>query len=155
MTKKRIVKSLLLIIALSVAIILGKDVKAASDFKIENKGGMSTLVKYTGDAKTITIPNGVECIGSRAFEKNKKIIEVKFPDSVEVIGAYAFNECTNLRKIKLSESLKTIYNGAFRKCKKLSTVKLNSKIEFIDEFVFAKCSGLKKITIPKKIKNMW
>lgn len=153
MTKKRIEKALFFIIILSMAIILGKDVKATSDFKIQNKDGVSTLVEYTGDAKIVTVPNGVECIENRAFEGKKKMIEVKLPDTVQVIGAYAFNECTSLKEIKLSKNLKAINNGAFRKCKKLSMVKLNSKLKSIDEFVFAGCSGLKKITIPKKNKK--
>lgn len=89
------------------------------------------LVKYTGDAdsvtipasfggatlkvigheaffgakmKSVTIPEGVEVLDSRSFSSCKNLVSVIFPDSVKTIGDYAFEGCYNKEDVKDSET---------------------------------------------------
>ena len=65
------------------------------------EGDAVTVVKYTGTAKTLTIPETIEgytvkAIGEGAFEGNKKLTSIDLPETIEVIGKRAFANCTKL-----------------------------------------------------------
>lgn len=80
-----------------------------------------TLRKYNGEDETVTIPDGIRVIGSKAFAENRKIKTVILPDAVETIQNYAFAECSNLEKVVTGSETKlnTIGIGAFKNDKKL------------------------------------
>jgi len=48
---------------------------------------------------SITIPDGVTIIGTRAFVQCTNLTSVTIPDSVTSIGGYAFSGCTNLTSV--------------------------------------------------------
>ena len=74
------------------------------------------LKKYNGDGETVTVPDGIRVIGTKAFAGNKTIRKVILPDTVEVIKNYAFDDCSNLETIVKGpgSSLRTIGIGAFQ-----------------------------------------
>ncbi len=74
------------------------------------------LKKYNGDGETVTVPDGIRVIGTKAFAGNKTITKVILPDTVEVIKNYAFDDCSNLETIVKGpeSSLRTIGIGAFQ-----------------------------------------
>ena len=77
---------------------------SASDFTMEG----STLVKYRGKEKNVSIPNTVEVIGEGAFEENKNIELVVIPNSVKKIEPYAFWGCDNLDTVVLGKGLNEV-----------------------------------------------
>ena len=77
------------------------------------------LVKYTGTATAVSVPNGVKTIGADAFAQNSALSSVTFPDSLEKIESGAFSGCSELRRMVVPEGCKTIENGAFAYCDKL------------------------------------
>lgn len=58
-----------------------------------------TLVKYTGKASDVIIPDGISEIGDEAFSKNKHLETVTVPESVYLLGTKSFYSCPNLKQI--------------------------------------------------------
>lgn len=59
----------------------------------------------------ITIPEGIEEIGSSAFCQNESLLKVNFPKSLYYIDRAAFYECVNLSEIN--------YNGTIAEWKRI------------------------------------
>jgi hypothetical protein len=117
---------------------------SASDFQIDG----TTLVKYTGTAQTVEVPNTVETIGKSAFEQNLNIVKVTLPNSVKKIEAYSFWGCDNLKTVVLGTGLKSVDDYAFANCKGLESMTLPSNIKCIGIMAFEDCVNLTDITIP-------
>ena len=111
-------------------------------FNIED----GVLVKYDGTDSVVTIPEGVEKIGERAFCGNKNVAEVIMPDSVVSIEKDAFEECIKLKTVKFSGKLERIESSAFRKCKALTEAVLPETLSYIGYSAFAGCAKLKVIS---------
>ncbi len=79
------------------------------------------LKKYNGEDETVTIPDGIRVIGTRAFAGNKYITQVILPATVEIIKNYAFEDCSGLETIVKGpeSSLRTIGIGAFQNAARL------------------------------------
>lgn len=117
---------------------------SASDFKIEG----STLVKYQGTQKNVSVPNTVKFISEGAFEENKNIERVVLPDSVEKIESYAFWGCDSLNTVVLGKGLTAVGDYAFTNCKGLRQMTIPSNVSVIGIQAFADCVNLRDITIP-------
>ncbi|MDO5396892.1 MAG: leucine-rich repeat protein, partial [bacterium] len=76
------------------------------------------------------------------------------PNGIETIGSYAFQNCSGLRLINLNNELKTIDYGAFADCHGLVSLIINDKLETISDYAFGNCSNLTAVTIPKSVKTM-
>lgn len=128
-----------------------------SDFQLNG----STLVKYTGTATAVSVPDAVKIIGEEAFADHSemksiklpsklekisyaafsgcnKLTEVSIPESVEEIGTAAFCNCTALEKFSLGPSVKKIGTGLFTGCPKLSTISGNSRFICEDGVIYDK-----------------
>ncbi len=117
---------------------------SASDFKIEG----STLVKYRGRDKNVSVPDTVEVIAEEAFEENDNIELVVLPNSVKRIEAYSFWGCDNLDTVVLGKGLDQVDDYAFAGCKGLEQISLPSNIKSIGVMAFGDCVNLKDISIP-------
>lgn len=137
-----------------------------SEFEIKDE----VLIKYTGDASHVVIPDCVTKIGKQAFE-NKKLISVTIPDSVISIGEGAFYYCEELENIYITDiaawckisGLDNIKGfGIFDADRKLY---LNNKllakdlvipngVTSIGEFAFNGCGDLRSVTIPDSVTSI-
>lgn len=120
---------------------------SASDFRMEG----STLAKYRGTEKNLTIPNTVEAIGESAFEENTNVELVVVPNSVKRIEAYAFWGCDNLDTIVLGTGLSEVGDYTFAKCTGLEQISIPSNVTSIGAQAFGDCVNLTDITIPKEV----
>ena len=122
---------------------------ANDDFVIKD----GVLIKYTGKAEKVMIPNGVVFIKESAFENNDCIKEVLFSDSITDMGYNAFNNCANLTNVQIAKSsrLTSISNYAFYNCKKLASIDIPNSVKSIGFSAFAKCNSLTSITIPDSV----
>ena len=123
---------------------------SASDFKMEG----STLVKYRGTDKNVSVPDTVEVIGKGAFEENDNIELVVLPNSVKRIDSYAFWGCDKLDTVVLGKGLTAVGDYAFAGCKGLVQMNLPSNITSIGVMAFGDCVNLKDISIPKETKSI-
>ena len=115
-----------------------------SDFKIHK----NTLLKYTGGAEHLIIPEGITDIGPRVFME-RSMVSVEFPSALEFIGQSAFHECTRLEKVILPESVKFICYEAFSSCDNLTELVLAPAMEELGDFAFMGCHFLKEVVIPE------
>jgi len=117
-------------------------------FKVEN--GLYTLISYTGDSDTITLPTNVN---GKEYEISymKGVKNVIIPEQITYISDNAFANCPTLETIVLSSSVTYIGNNAFRGCSKLKEIVLGNDIEEIGSYAFMDCNSLTEIVIPEGV----
>lgn len=113
-----------------------------SDFQM-NK---DVLVKYTGTAQTVSVPDTVKIIGEEAFADNTQMTELKLPSSVKKISYAAFSGCNNLKKVILPDSIEEIGTAAFCNCTELTEVSIGKGVKELGTGVFTGCSRLSAIS---------
>ncbi len=95
----------------------------------------------------VSIPEGVDTIGSWAFHSRGDVTSVSMPRGVHTIGESAFAGCTALQEVKLPEGLIHIGASAFAECPALRRIALPDSVTSMGEGVFFK-SRLTRITLP-------
>ena len=103
--------------------------------------------KYSRNIMYIEIPEGVTHIGTCAFWKCDKLIDVSLPSSLESIGNWAFEECTNLKTANIPENVKHIGESAFERCSSLNTQVVLNQLETLGASAFVGCSKITKLSI--------
>lgn len=109
----------------------------------------STLVRYTGTEKNVSVPASVKIIGEAAFEGNTTMEKVTIPEGVEKIAYSAFADCTGLRTVVMSDTVVSIGNSAFSNCSRLINVNFGKGLKELGTGAFAGCDSLEDITIKK------
>ena len=89
------------------------------------------LVKCPITKEHVDIPDTVESIGTKAFQNNHNISEIKFPQNVKNILSSAFDGCCNLKSIALNEGLQKIADNAFKGNPNLRFVDIPESVEYI------------------------
>ncbi len=123
---------------------------SASDFEMEG----STLVKYRGTEKSVTVPSTVEIIGADAFENNTEIEKIVLSNSVKKIEPYAFWGCENLETVVLGKGLSEVSDYVFANCKGLKEMSIPSNIRSIGIYSFVDCVNLTDIDIAPEVTSI-
>lgn len=148
MSKKKTLFGVLLIIAALIIMTLpvseADAASSASDFVMEG----STLVKYQGTDRDVSVPNAVEIIGKSAFEENTNIERVTLPNTVKSIEAYAFWGCDNLDTVILGRGLTEVGDYAFAGCGGLKQMAIPANVVSIGIQAFGDCVNMTDISIP-------
>ena len=98
-----------------------------SDFELSG----TTLIKYTGTAETVSVPDSVKVIADEAFINNAYMVNLELlkkvvvPDSVTEIGSAAFCNCTSLTDVTIGIGVERMGSGVFTGCPQLSTVTIS------------------------------
>jgi uncharacterized repeat protein (TIGR02543 family) len=109
-----------------------------------NKAG-NTLLQYpAGRTGAYTIPNGVTSITS-AFAGCSGLTSLTIPNSVTSIDTRAFNGCTGLTSVTIPDSVTSIGGNAFRGCTSLTSVTIPDSVTSISGSAFRDCSSLTSI----------
>ena len=90
------------------------------------------LLKYYGHESSVTIPNSVTSIGSRAFYGCSDLTSVEIPNSVTQIGDYAFLSCSGLTSVTIPNSVASLVSSAFSGCTGLTSIIVESGNEKYD-----------------------
>ena len=111
----------------------------------------TVVVAYPGERQgAVHIPEGVERLGSYAFESNGYITEIALPSSLLEIGDHAFGGCGNLERVEFAEGLEVIDRGAFAGCAKLVIEgALPDTLVSIGDSAFASIAGCKGLVLPE------
>ena len=102
----------------------------------------------------ITLPDGLESIGSRAFYYCASLTAIDIPSSVTSIGEEAFRSCTSLKDVTLPDGLESIGSYAFRDCTSLTAIEIPSSITSIGTSAFNGCTSLKDVTLPEGLQSI-
>lgn len=89
------------------------------------------LAKCPITKEHVDIPDAVESIGTKAFQNNRNISEIKFPQNVKNVLSSAFDGCYNLKSITLNEGLQKIADNAFKGNPNLRFVDIPESVEYI------------------------
>ena len=100
---------------------------------------------------TVTIPDYVTKIKSRAFQNCSKITKVVIPKNVTSIGDSAFSGCSGLKAITIPDKVTSIGDSAFSGCSGLKAITIPDKVTSIGDSAFSGCTGLASITIPNNV----
>ena len=87
-------------------------------FEIEN----GVLIRYTGNKTTVSVPDGVVEIGSKAFQYSYYVKNIILPDSVIKIADHAFFKCSALENVNIPTGVTGIGNSAFEECLNLKEI---------------------------------
>lgn len=146
---RKIAKSLsalFLLTAIAVAQVPVSDVEAvasASDFQMDG----TKLMKYSGTAEVVSIPDDVKEIGEEAFAGNDYIVKVNIGGNVESVGYRAFADCDSLRTIEVGDGVEEIGTAAFSNNKELVNVTLGANVKKLGNGIFAGCSQLESLSV--------
>ncbi len=113
-----LLSALILVASMPVVVVAAEELVSDDGFTYTVENGKATITGYAGEATEIVIPDNlggavVTEIDGGAFEENTAITSVTFPDTVETIGSRAFYGCTALKSVNLPKSLTALKNGAF------------------------------------------
>lgn len=127
---------LLLLTAVAVTQVPVSDAEAAgtaSDFQMEG----NKLLRYSGTAEVVSIPDDVQIIGEEAFANNDNIVKVNIDGKVKQIGNGAFANCAYLRTVNIGDGVEQIDAGAFSNDTVLTHVSIGSGVKKLGSGVFA------------------
>ena len=102
--------------------------------------------------RSVSIPDSVTKIYSRAFEGCENLRDVRLPSGTKTLPDVLFAGCTALESIRIPEGVKLIDNSAFYGCSNLREVVLPDSLEMIKDRAFYKCSALTSIRVPDKVR---
>ena len=105
------------------------------------------------DNLTITLDDGIRCIGAKAFLSCSGLTEITIPDSVNEIKSSSFDHCSNLISVDLGEGLNTIGDYAFAFCTGLPSIVIPDSVQIVGSCAF-RDSNLYSITLGKQVKNI-
>ena len=128
-------------------------------------------VLFSGDGKTLlwwppnketedyAVPEGVERIEKKAFEKAHILKRVRMPDSVCQLGTDAFCGCSALTEVWLSSCIQVLpgsgeigryhlKRGLFACCENLRLVHLPEGLTSIGDHAFLDCTSLESVDLP-------
>lgn len=148
MNKKiiRTIGVLLLLTAVAVTQVPVSDAEAsgtASDFQMEG----SKLLRYSGTAEVVSIPDEVQVIGEEAFAGNDNLVKVTIGGKVKRIGYGAFSNCDNLRTVAIGDRVEEIDTAAFSNAPSLTHVTLGAGVKKLGSGVFAGDYALTDLTV--------
>lgn len=103
---------------------------------------------------SVTVPEGVVSIGSRAFYTCNNLTTVILPDSLTEIGSSAFYGCRKLSSITLPENLVSIGASTFSNCSALTEIALPAGITSIEDSTFYWCSSLVSVSLPDTLTSI-
>ncbi len=137
---------LLLLTAVAVTQVPVSDAEAAgtaSDFQMEG----NKLLRYSGTAEVVSIPDNVQIIGEEAFANNNNIVKVNIDGKVKQIENGAFANCDYLRTVNIGDGVEQIDAGAFSNDTALTHVSMGSGVKKLGSGVFAGDKALTDFTV--------
>jgi len=97
-------------------------IKLPADCHGKNYAIYQRAFQNCSNLTSITISDGVTCIGAYAFYSCDGLTSITIPNNVTCVGAYAFSDCSNLMSITTGNSVTSIGEDAFDECYKLVEV---------------------------------
>jgi len=143
---RKIFGGILIIAALVLTQIPTETAVATESTKSEFDISGTTLLKYTGTATTVSVPDSIKVISDEAFADNSTMTTLKLPASLEKISYAAFSGCSKLTSVSIPDNVEEIDTAAFCNCISLSSVSLGKSVKKLGTGVFTGCVNLSSIS---------
>ena len=104
--------------------------------------------------REVKLPEGLSCIGARAFCDSPELTEVKIPSTVTEIKESAFSGCTGLKEIELPPQLEEVGYSSFYGCSGLTEITIPSSVKIIRSGAFQNCFNLESVTLSEGIREI-
>ena len=114
----------------------------------------SDFHSFHPNLREVKLPEGLSCIGARAFCGSPELIEVKIPSTVTKIEQSAFSECAGLTEIELPPQLEEIGTRSFYGCIGLTKITIPSSVKIIRGGAFENCFNLESVTLSEGIREI-
>ena len=102
----------------------------------------------------VKLPEGLSCIGARAFCDSPELTKVKIPSTVTKIKEFAFSGCTGLKEIELPPQLEEVGYDSFYGCSGLTEITIPSSVKIIRSGAFERCTSLESVTLSEGIREI-
>lgn len=102
----------------------------------------------------VKLPDGLTCIGKRAFCNSSDLDAVKIPSTVTKIKQSAFSGCTGLKEIELPPQLEEVDYSSFYGCSGLTEITIPSSVKTIRSGAFKRCTSLESVTLSEGIREI-
>lgn len=114
----------------------------------------SDFHSFHPNLREVKLPEGLSCIGARAFCDSPELTEVKIPSTVTEIKESAFSGCTGLKKIELPPQLEEVGYSSFYGCSGLTEITIPSSVKTIRSGAFENCFNLESVTLSEGIREI-
>ena len=130
------------------------EVSKPEDFNISPDG--KTLWWYSGTAKKIVIPAGIEYMdtGWNGADEPEKAVALILPDSLKELPGMLCYGMRRLEVVYMGDLIRDIPNSTFNKCFFLKHVRLSDNIENIAGYSFNCTPSLAQLHIPFKVEKI-
>ncbi len=123
-----------------------------------NEDGTVTLDKYLGEEADVVIPETiygreVKVIDVICFYDNQTLETVTIPDTVEIIESRAFGSCYNLETVYGGVNVRAIKSNAFSGDRMLSAYPWSDELESIGDCAFLS-TGLTEVILPSEVRSV-
>jgi len=117
---------------------------AAQDGLLYSKLLDTLLVCPLSKAGSLTLPNGVKCLGHSALEGCLNLTFVNLPLTLTEIGNDAFHSCTSLQILEIPASVEKFGSAVFYKCAALTELAIGKTVPPAIDYYFLE--GVDKTT---------
>lgn len=114
----------------------------SGDFSFEVlEDGTLCVTEYSGEGTEVSIPSEVDgkvvsTLGDELFWYMKEITSVTLPETLEYIGARVFQRCTSLTELKLPDGVLEIGDSCFLGCSGLAKINVPANLAYVGAFAF-------------------
>ena len=115
--------------------------------------GDGIAIKYSGSETEVTVPENVKFL-SDAFTSCDSVVKVTLSEGVEVIGDRAFSGMKSLETVVISSTVRSIGDHAFSFCNAMKEIEIPKNVKETGEFLFSRCSALEKAVINAEIDTL-
>lgn len=115
-------------------------------FKAELDLIIPEKVTYKGHTYTVT------AIDSSAYSRCRNLIALTLPESIDSIHYRAFDRCANISNVYIPDNVTYLAQDALRDCDHLTAVRLPSGIDRLSRGLFSLCDGLQEIDVPANVR---
>ena len=119
--------------------------------------GVTALADHafnSSDIVSVVLPDGVQTIGNRAFERCYNLSQINFPTTLQSIGEWAF--CYSvLSSAILPDNISVIGDWAFYYCEKMKNLHLPAQLTEVKQYCFSYCKLVPSVEIPEGVKVIY
>ena len=113
--------------------------------------GKSALSTVRRKFTRLSLPASLKRIEDAAFDMCESLPSVSIPDGVDSIGSYVFRSCFSFREFTLPARFTSVPAGLLADCKNLETFRMGSGVTEIGDNAFAGCNKLRPFPLPPQL----